>query len=92
MSSCGSEDIAAFHESVRKYGFESRLASVRCLNVGVEGVDESILDKMKEICRKCFIEDGATGIILGCAGFAGYGRRLTKELGFFVTMACRHQL
>jgi allantoin racemase len=81
ISSCGSDDIYAFIETVKRYGLRELLASVRYLGTGVNGVSESIMDEIKTKIRQCVSEDGARTVILGCAAFAGFGDMLTKELG-----------
>ena len=60
-------DISVFHEIVRGYGIESRLASVRCLSVEMEEIDISEKELIKTNIEKCVNEDGANVIILGCA-------------------------
>lgn len=85
ISSCGNDDISAFIELVRSYGFFDRLASVKYLGVGVNGVSEDIKNVVKEEIQKCIFEDGADSIILGCAAFSGFGDVLTKELNVNIT-------
>ena len=71
-------------QHVRKYGLESRFASVRALGMGVVEIAEKP-EKVKEIgmalARKMIEEDGAEVIIMGCASMAGYSDDLEKELG-----------
>lgn len=76
----GSEEISVFHEIVRKYGVESRLASVRYLSIGTEEIGHKERELIKENINKCVYEDGANVIILGCAAFAGLGDVLTAEM------------
>lgn len=80
IASGGPSDISVFYEIVRKYGLESRLASVRYLNLGIEDVNLSKKSLIKQNIDKCIFEDGANVIILGCGAFAGLGRVLTKEV------------
>ena len=71
-------------QHVRKYGLESRFASVRALGMGVVEIAEKP-EKVKEsgmaLARKMIQEDGAEVIIMGCASMAGYSDDLEKELG-----------
>jgi allantoin racemase len=75
----GPADISVFYGIVRKYGLESRLASVRYLNLDIEDVDLSKKSLIKQNIDKCVYEDGANAIILGCGAFAGLGRVLARE-------------
>ena len=70
-------------ENISKYGFESRVASVRCANVPVLELNDeakafrAILNESKTAIK----EDGAEAIALGCTGMSPLARRLQKELG-----------
>ena len=74
-------DISVFYEIVRKYGLESRLASVRYLSLGIEEINKSKEALVEEHIKKCIYDDGANVIILGCGAFAGFGSELTKKIG-----------
>lgn len=85
IGSCGCEDIAAFKDTVRRYGYENRLASIKYLNTGVMGVDGACLSSLKEKIMEARNKDGANAVILGCAAFAGMGKKLSAECGIYVT-------
>lgn len=80
----GHLDISIFIEIIRKYGLEQRLASVRYMDVGVEGVSIDIKENIKGVINKCRYEDGAENIILGCGAFSGFGNMLTEEMKILV--------
>ena len=73
-------DISVFYEIARRYGVESRLASVRCLSVEMEEINKSKKELIKTNIERCVYEDGANVVILGCAAFAGFGEILTSEM------------
>jgi len=73
----------AIKENVSKYGFSSKVASVRyaCIPV-LDLKDEkkafnAILDESKIAIDK----DGAEAIVLGCTGMSSLAQRLNRELG-----------
>jgi allantoin racemase len=69
-------------ENIGKYGFESRVASVRCADVPVlEHTDEKKAFRaiLKE-SKTAIDEEGAEVIVLGCTGMSPLARRLQKEL------------
>ena len=71
-------------QHVRKHGLESRLASVRPLNMGVAEIaedPEKVLRVGTEIVRQMVEVDGAEVIIMGCASMAGYSEALQSEIG-----------
>ena len=73
------------HEAVRKYGVESRCASVRTTGLRVldlEGEGEGAVEKAIEREALAAVkEDGAEVICLGCAGMSGFDKALEKKLG-----------
>lgn len=75
----GHTDVSVFYEIVRKYGLESRLASVRYLSLGIEDVNLGKKALIKQNIDKCVYEDGANAVILGCGAFAGIGSILMEE-------------
>lgn len=85
LSSCGSADISAFHETIGRCGFREGMASVRYLGSGVNGVPRLPSEAAKELIRRCFEEDGANAVILGCAAFSGWGEPLSQEFGRLVS-------
>lgn len=71
-------------QHVRKYGLESRFASVRALNMSVAEITadaERVKRAGKEIMRRMIEEDGAEVIVLGCASMTGYADELASDLG-----------
>jgi len=71
-------------ELVKKYGLESRCASVRCTNVAVAEFErdkskgeEALLKAGKQAVKI----DGAEVLCLGCAGMVGFDEVLEKKLG-----------
>ena len=75
--------VAVKQQHVRKYGLESRFASVRPLNMGVVEIaadPERVKRVGLDIARKMVEEDGAEVIIMGCASMAGYSEALEQAL------------
>jgi allantoin racemase len=73
------------HDAVKKYGVESRCASVRttglpvlALEGGGEGAVEQAIEREAMAAVR---EDGAEVICLGCAGMSGFDKALEKKLG-----------
>jgi allantoin racemase len=73
------------HEAVRKYGVESRCASIRTTGLRVldlesegEGAVEKAIEREALAAVK---EDGAEVICLGCAGMSGFDKALEKKIG-----------
>jgi len=76
--------VAVKQQHVRKHGLESRLASVRPLNMSVAEIaaDPARTKQVgMEVARQMIEEDGAEVIIMGCASMAGYSEELERELG-----------
>ncbi len=72
---------------VRLRGIESAYASAPALDIPVLEMDvqpERTKARALELARKAMEEDEADVIILGCAGLAGYGRDIERELGLVV--------
>lgn len=73
----------AIEENIARYGFMTRVASVRTADVPVlDLLDEkkafkAILRESKEALR----EDGAEAIVLGCTGMSSLAKDLERELG-----------
>jgi len=75
--------VAVKQQHVRKHGLESRLASVRPLNMGVAEIatdPQHVKQVGLEVARKMIAEDGAEVIIMGCASMAGYSEDLERVL------------
>jgi len=73
------------HEAVRKYGVESRCASIRTTGLRVldlesegEGAVEKAIEREALAAVK---QDGAEVICLGCAGMSGFDKALEEKLG-----------
>lgn len=74
-------------EHVVMRGLESRLASVRPLDMSVLEMDaepERTKQRILEVAGVAAREDGAEVVILGCAGLAGYAADMERELGVVV--------
>jgi allantoin racemase len=79
--------VPAKIEAVKLAGMESRLASVRPLNMTVLDMDrdpECTKARLIDVCRAAAAEDGAEVVILGCAGLAGYAEDVEAETGMKV--------
>jgi len=63
---------------VRKYGLENRCASIRITGLGVIATDEEKREKLIQEGIKAVKEDGAEVLILGCAGMAGFDKKIEK--------------
>jgi len=66
---------------VRKYGLENRCASIRITGLGVIAADEEKREKLVQEGIKAVKEDGAEVLILGCAGMAGFDKKIEKVVG-----------
>jgi allantoin racemase len=69
-------------ENISKYGFESRVSSVRCADVPVlelNNEEKSYRAILKE-SKIAIEEEGAEVIALGCTGMSPLARRLQKEI------------
>ncbi|MEN6411481.1 MAG: aspartate/glutamate racemase family protein [Veillonellales bacterium] len=81
------ERVASKYEHVSRVGVESKLASVRSLNMTVaqtEADPERTKARAFELAQQAAEEDGAEVIILGCAGMAGYAKEIEDKLGIVV--------
>ena len=69
-------------ENIQKYGFESRVSSVRCADVPVLELndEEKAFRAILTEARKAIGTEGAEAIALGCTGMSPLARRLQKEL------------
>ena len=75
--------VSVKQRHIRKYGLESRFASVRPLNMGVTEIasDPARVRQMGlEVGRLLVEEDGTEVIIMGCASVTGYSADLEREL------------
>ncbi|MEW5983043.1 MAG: aspartate/glutamate racemase family protein [Acidobacteriota bacterium] len=76
-------DICAIERQGRAYGFESRLASVRPVNIPVlafdrdpSGLEAAVVDQAIRAVR----EDRAHAILFGCTGMQGLGPQVARAL------------
>jgi allantoin racemase len=71
-------------DAVRKYGYESRCASVRSSGLAVLDLDalprEQVIETLVVEARRAVHEDGAEAIVLGCAGMADLEARVRAIL------------
>jgi allantoin racemase len=75
--------VPLFWRSARKYGFESKLSSVRYVEVPVLEIEKKKVEvetKLINESKKAIEEDGADVIILGCTGFIGMARKMQETL------------
>ena len=72
------------HEAVKKYGVESRCASVRTTGLRVldleSGGDGAVEEAIEREALTAVKQDGAEVICLGCAGMTGFDKALEKKL------------
>lgn len=67
-----------------RYGMERHCRSVRAAEVPVLALEEPGSDAASRVraeVERALVEDGAEGVILGCAGMADLARRFTEETG-----------
>jgi len=75
--------VPLFWRLARKYGFESRLSSVRYIEIPVLEIEKKKVDvetKLINESKKAIEEDGTDVIILGCTGFIGLARKIQETL------------
>jgi allantoin racemase len=76
--------VSQTKKRVRSHGLESRLASVRAMDVSVMRLREDLMGSKDEFlseARKAIEEDGADVIIPGCGVFTYIAKQLQEELG-----------
>lgn len=76
--------IPQMRGTVRGYGFESRLASFRTLDLGVldyHADEQATAPRFREAGRRAVEEDGAEVVILGCTASTGFYEELQRDLG-----------
>jgi allantoin racemase len=65
----------------RRYGVESRLASVRVVDIPVLDLDAGgLVDALAEQSLLAVEEDGAHAIVFGCTGMEGHAPRIAEAL------------
>lgn len=75
--------IPLIRKQCRDYIAAGKLISVRDANIPVTSIgdgNELIFEKLYQKALNCIIDDGADVIVLGCTGFAGFARRIQKQL------------
>ncbi len=77
------QSVRLMEENIQKYGFSSRLASVRSADVPVLDLKnhEAALEAICRTAKKAIEEDGAQSIVLGCTGMKKLCAEVEKELG-----------
>ena len=65
---------------VKKYGLESRCASIRSTGLGVVATEKDKREKLLKEGMAAVIEDGAEVLILGCAGMAGLDKEIEQAV------------
>jgi allantoin racemase len=71
-------------DAVRKYGYDSRCASVRSSGLAVLDLEalprDQVIERVVAEARRAVHDDGAEAIVLGCAGMADLEARLREAL------------
>jgi len=73
--------ITQKEDLVRKYGLESKCASIRVTGLGVVANYQEKKEKLVQEGIKAVKEDKAEVLILGCAGMAGLDKEIEKVVG-----------
>lgn len=76
--------VEQMRERVKWYGLEDRLASFRCLEMGVDEFQrdhKTTRDRIIEEARRAVGEDQAEAIILGCTIEFGFFEEIQREVG-----------
>jgi len=76
--------LPLFRRLAKEYGFESKVASVRSVEVPVLELEEKrseVKARLLAESKKAVEEDEAGAIILGCTGMIGMARELQEALG-----------
>jgi allantoin racemase len=76
--------VPMLHDLVRRYGMESRCASIRSSGLGVLELDEDPARAVEEIVAQAQMAidgDGAEAIALGCAGMGPLDKTVQGRLG-----------
>jgi len=75
--------IPQLRDNVLAYGFASKLASFRSVEIGAEALQEDpaeTMNRLREAAKQAVHTDGAEVLILGCSRLYGFGRDLQDEL------------
>jgi len=76
--------LPLFWRLAKQYDFESKVASVRSVEVPVLELEEKrneVKDRLLAESKRAIEEDGAGAIILGCTGMIGMAKELQEALG-----------
>jgi allantoin racemase len=76
--------LPLFWRKVKEYGFDTKVASVRSVEVPVLELEKKrseVKAKLLAESKKAIIEDEASAIILGCTGMVGMAEELQKVIG-----------
>jgi len=71
-------------DNVKLYGLESRLASIRAINMPTADLHsnpEEAIKRLSQECQKAIEEDFAEVVILGCAVLVGIAEDIQNQLG-----------
>lgn len=72
-------------EAVRKYGVETKCASIRTVGISISDLEERDNNNVKKAIENeatiALRKDGAEVICLGCAGMSGFDKELQNKLG-----------
>ena len=73
----------AIKENLRKYGFEGRVASIRCADIPVLELQDQrkAFDAILKEAEIAIEHEGAEAIVLGCTGMSSLTRELQERLG-----------
>ena len=76
--------ISKMEENVVRYGFGSKIASWRDLDLHVQDLHDdhdNTLNMLIDVGTKCVKEDGAESILTACGGFEPYAEEASKLIG-----------
>ena len=73
----------AIKENIRKYGFETRVASIRYADIPVLDLEDEkkAFEAILKEARIAIEHEGAEVIVLGCTGMSSLTQRLQRSLG-----------
>lgn len=79
-----SRSVAGISDNLKRYGLETKCASVRATDIPVlklEEGDPASLDQIRAEIAAAIVQDKAEAVVLGCAGMADLMQQLSKEFG-----------
>ncbi|MBZ4689261.1 MAG: hypothetical protein JG765_512 [Cereibacter sp.] len=68
--------------NIAGYGFSDQVARVRASGLGVLEVDEAspaTMERLRQEIRQAGVEDGISGVVLGCSGMAPLAAELARD-------------